>query len=216
MTDKTNEEKLRILQERLSAIKQKETTKQEAITEEQKPAAPVFEENLANEQPKKESNSENNKGSFWKIIFFLIFFSFLGAFVYYLSANDFKIDSTIENIKKDVTNHSKKISSLFGENDKNKDDIVEDEVEDEFILEYNLKMPGEKIAIIGSFPDKRSAKIMVNDLKVKGYKCHYFFLPKESNSKKEVYKVFIGPYENKEETNQWTKNLELDFEIIKL
>ena len=57
---------------------------------------------------------------------------------------------------------------------------------------------------------------MVNDLKVKGYKCDYFFLPEKSNSKEEVYKVFIGPYENEEETNQWTKNLEVDFEIIKL
>ena len=88
MTDKTNEEKLRILQERLSAIKQKETTRQE-VREEDTTAAPIFEKNLASKQPKKESNSENNKGSFWKIIFFLIFFSFLGGFGYYFSTNDF-------------------------------------------------------------------------------------------------------------------------------
>ena len=76
-------------------------------------------------------------------------------------------------------------------------------------------MPGENIAITGSFKNKRSAKAMVNDLKVKGFKCNYFFLPKKSNSKEKIYKVFIGPYENEEETNQWTKNLE-DAEIVKL
>jgi hypothetical protein len=57
---------------------------------------------------------------------------------------------------------------------------------------------------------------MVKDLTMKGYKCDYFFLPEKSNSKKEIYKVFIGPYENAEETNQWVKNLEVEFEIIKL
>ena len=60
-------------------------------------------------------------------------------------------------------------------------------------------------------------------LRVKGYKSDYFFLPDHSNSEEspepenfELYKVFIGPYENQEETNQWTKKLDLDFEIISL
>ena len=57
---------------------------------------------------------------------------------------------------------------------------------------------------------------MVNDLKVKGYKCNYFYLPEKSNLSDEVYQVFIGPYENEEETNQWANNLEEEFNIITL
>jgi len=227
MTDKTNEEKLRILQERLSAIKQKETTKQE-VRAEKKPASPVFEENLASKQPKKESNSENNKGSFWKIIFFLIFFSFLGGFGYYFSTNDFEIDSTLDTIKKDVSTSSEKISSLFGKNktkeegsgDLEGDEKVIDEkedqedIEDEEEIKYNLNIPDKLIAITASFEDRSSAKAMVKDLKEKGFKCNYFFLPDKSNSKEKVYKVFIGPYETKEEINQWTQHLEGDKELI--
>ena len=204
MSDKTNEEKLRILQERLSAIKQKETTRQEIREEKNKPIAPIFEEGLVSKKPK--------NGSFWKIIFFLIFFSFIGGFGYYLFINDFKIDSTIDNVKKDVTTFSKKVSSLFGENDKN-----EDAKGKKFILKYNFNMPGENIAIIGSFKNRGTAKAKVKDLKRMGeYKCDYFFLPDKSNSTEEIYKVFIGPFESEEETNQEAKDLELDIEIIKL
>ena len=57
---------------------------------------------------------------------------------------------------------------------------------------------------------------MVNDLKVKGFQADYFYLPNKSNSTEKVYQVFIGPYENEEETKQWTKNLQIDFKIISL
>ena len=204
MSDKTNEEKLRILQERLSAIKQKETTRQQIRAEKNKPIAPVFEEELVSKKP--------NNGSLWKIIFFIIFFSFTGSSGYYLFKNDFKISSSIDNIKNDLTTFYEKTSSLFGENDKNKV-----ESEKKFVLKYNFNIPGDNIAITGSFKNMRSAKAMVNDLKRMGeYKCDYFFLPDKSNSTEEIYKVFIGPYESEEETNQEAKELEVDIEIIKL
>ena len=56
----------------------------------------------------------------------------------------------------------------------------------------------------------------MNNLNIKGFKADYFYLPNKSNSTKEVYKVFIGPYENKEETNQWVENIESEFNIITL
>ena len=225
MNDKKNDEKLRILQERLSAIKQKETTRQEVRAEENTPTAPTFEENLDSQQPKEESNSENKKGSFWKIIFLLIFFSFLGGFGYYFSTNDFKIDPTIDNINNDATAFSEEISSFFGKNKEKPEDIKatsdhdhnqvinEDEI-NENKIKYNLNIPDKLIAITASFEDKSAAKAMANNLKVKGYKCNYFFLPDKSNSKEEVYKVFIGPYETKEEINQWIQHLEGDKELI--
>ena len=48
MNDKTNEEKLRILQERLASIQQKKEIQQEEKIQQNKPVAPVFEEELVN------------------------------------------------------------------------------------------------------------------------------------------------------------------------
>ena len=86
-------------------------------------------------------------------------------------------------------------------------------------LEYKFNLIGNNIAIINtknSITDEGSAKAMVNDLKIKGFKCDYIYLPEHSNLTDEVYQVFIGPYENEEETNQWAKNLGAQFNIITL
>ena len=80
----------------------------------------------------------------------------------------------------------------------------------------NLNYKVINIVIVSTYNDENSAKAMTNDLTVKGFKADYFFLPDKSNSTEEVYKVFIGPYEHEEETNQWVKNLNVDFEIIAL
>jgi len=83
-------------------------------------------------------------------------------------------------------------------------------------LAYNLDIIGDNIAIISTLEDESTAKAMVNDLKVKGFKANYFYLPNKSNSIKKVYKVYIGPFENEKETNQWVENIDVDFEIISL
>ena len=85
-----------------------------------------------------------------------------------------------------------------------------------FVLKYNFEIEGSQLAIINSFKDENSAKAMVNDLTVKGFKCDYFFLPNNSNSTEEVYKVFIGPYESLEEVNQWKENINGEVEILNL
>ena len=56
MSDKTNEEKLRILKERLATIQQKKETNYTEEVKKDKPVAPVFEEDLVNER-KPESDS---------------------------------------------------------------------------------------------------------------------------------------------------------------
>ena len=81
------------------------------------------------------------------------------------------------------------------------------------LLTYNLNISGNHIAITASFDDESSAKGMVNDLIVKGFASNYFFLPNQSNSKEEIYKVFIGPYESLEEVNQWKQNVNGKVEI---
>ena len=65
MSEKTNEEKLKILQERLATIQHKKEKEQQSITEKNKPVAPVFNEELveksnikpSKKEPKEKTNS---------------------------------------------------------------------------------------------------------------------------------------------------------------
>ena len=182
MSDKTNDEKLRILQERLAQIKQKQETP--APTKNQR------EEAIEITSPQVESFKEERNPMSLRWIKYVVIIGVFGFGSFYAYNNiDFSNQSSSDEITKDSQ---------------------------EFVLEYNLNLKGDNISIIASFEDENSAKAMVNDLKVKGYKCDYFYLPNKSNSKEKLYKVYIGPYENNEETNQWIENIDLEFEIIKL
>ena len=188
MSNKTNEEKLRILQERLSHIKQK-----------QEIAAGPKEntEKITNTSYLESENSYTKRRSmsFGWIKYIAIFICTYAGFYAY---NNINLNSS----------KSEEITIKIDEKNKINDAILP--------LKYNLNLQGDKVVIISTFTDENSAKAMMNDLKVKGFKSEYFFLPNKSNSTEEVYKVFIGPYEHEEETNQWVKNLEGDFEIVTL
>ena len=182
MSDKSNDEKLIILQERLAQIKQKKDTPIPQIQQREE----VIEVATAEiEIPKKE-----RKPISFGWVKYVVIIGVVGYGSFYAYNN---IDFSNLTSSEEITEEPK-----------------------EFVLEYNLNLKGDNISIISSFEDENSAKAMVNDLKVKGYKCDYFYLPNKSNSTEELYKVFIGPYENNEETNQWIENIDLEFEIIKL
>ena len=186
MSNKTHEEKLRILQERLKQIKEKSV--QEAELEEPKiPASEV-------ELPKKKKVSTTPKWLKYTVICIITIYG-----VMYLYNNiSFKLTVEEPETKEiDIIERTAKI------------DTPEN-------IEYNLDLTGDNIVVLGTFKDEELAKNMTADLKQKGFKSDYFYLPSKSNSSKELYKVFIGPYENKAETNQWVKNIEIDFEILTL
>ena len=175
MSNKSNDEKLRILQERLAQIKQKQET---PVTTKNQSEEVIEIDTTQDEIPQKERNPMSFGWVKYVVIIGVVGY---GSFYAY------------NNIEEEITEEPK-----------------------EFVLEYNLNLKGDNISIISSFEDENSAKAMVNDLKVKGYKCDYLYLPNKSNSTEELYKVYIGPYENNEETNQWIENIDLEFEIIKL
>jgi len=185
MSDITNDEKLRILQERLAQIKQKDETPV--------PSRDQREEVIEIATPEVKTPAKDKKPlySSWVSKVILVGSVAYGIFYTYnnIDSNSFVPNPSSEDTTEDITSTK---------------------------LEYNLNLEGNNIAIVNSFEDESSAKAMANNLSVKGFKCDYFFIPNKSNSKEKVYKVFIGPYENEEETNQWTKNLELDPEIVKL
>jgi len=188
MSDRTNDEKLRILQERLAQIKQKQDT---PVPPRQQREAVIEIPTPKNEAPKREGKPLNLSWIKKAVI--------VGSVTYGLFYGYTNID----------------FNSLVPS-------FSDEETSDELAtnqLEYKFNLIGNNIAIIStqnSITDEGSAKAMVNDLKVKGYKCNYFYLPENSNLSDEVYQVFIGPYENEEETNQWAKNLETEFNIITL
>tara|TARA_B100001758_G_C18414304_1_gene618238 strand:- start:1766 stop:2323 length:558 start_codon:yes stop_codon:yes gene_type:complete len=185
MSDKTNEEKLKILQERLAHIKgKKEDSANLKESEEERnlptdDAADVIGE-LSKDKSRKYSRPI-------KYLITLVIVGFLAIY-------------TIENI--DVKRLSEDKENVITED---KQDIV-----------YDLKLKGHNIVIIATFIEEESAKKMKENLKIKGFKADYFYLPNKSNSTEEVYKVFIGPYENKEESNQWEDNIKEESEIILL
>ena len=166
MSKRTNDEKLRILQERLAEIKEKQS-KQEAIE-------------ISTTEVKTETIKHKTSNLSW--IKYVGIIGVAACVIFYSYKNEENIKTTIP-----------------------------------FKLTYSFSWEGEwGLAVIGSFAEEGPAKALANQKKAKGYECDYFFLPDKSNSKEEIYKVFIGPYENEEEANQWTKNLEVDFEIIRL
>ena len=183
MSEKTNDEKLRILQERLTHIKQKKDTP--TPIKQQKEVTEVAPDEI--QVPQKEKTPMSF--GWLKYIGMMLSLAGLGIGGFYAYKN---ID----------------FNELTSEKTKEVN-IAE--------IKYNLEFTGQhNIAITGTFKDESSAKAMVNDLKVKGFKTDYFYLPNKSNSTEEVYKVFIGPYENEQETKQWIENLNLEVTLINL
>ena len=185
MSDKTNDEKLRILQERLAQIKQKQDTPK---TTSQQREVVIEVATAKNENPIGEGKPLNLSLIKKALLIGSVAF---GIFYGYTNIN---FNSLIPNFSSEETSEDIAFSKLV----------------------YNLNLDGDNIAIITSFEDESSAKALVNDLKVKGFKTDYFFLPSKSNSKKEVYQVFIGPYENEDETSQWIQNIERKVDILDL
>ena len=183
MSDTKNDEKLRILQERLAQIKQKQNT---ANSKEQQKEAVI---EIVNPDFEAEKRKKNTLNLSWIIRSIVISSVVFGIFYGY-------------------TNFSSLVSNFSAEKN-----LVEKSTNK---IEYKLNLKGNNIAIIRSFEEETSAKALVNNLKVKGFNSDYFFLPNKSNSSKEVYQVFIGPYENEDETSQWIQNIDRKVLIVNL
>ncbi|MBT5699270.1 MAG: hypothetical protein HOJ12_04675 [Flavobacteriales bacterium] len=204
MSDKTNEEKLRILKERLATIQQKKETNYTEEVKKDKPVAPVFEEDLVNER-KPESDSTRKKSSAWKIIFFLILFAFFGGIGYYSYNNDFKMDPTIENIKKDFDDM---YVSLFGNDNKDEDD-KEKKKKKKKVIYNKSSFDGNFIIVLNTFDEKELADDEAQSLSEKGYKSGVFLLSDVSNSEEEVVQTYIGPFNKEGEANQYLNSTNL-------
>ena len=197
MCDTKNDDRLRILQERLAQIKQKEENpnpkrSQDKEVVESSSSIHKTEKIIEKKDPSWGLEEKKPRSYSWLRNIILLSIIVYGLFYIYNSMNDIPPNTTTTTEEQNV-----------------------------FILEYNFdteesQFKGNQLAIINSFEDESSAKEMVNDLSKKGFKCDYFFLPNKSNSTEKIYKVFIGPYESLEETNQWKENINGEIEILDL
>ena len=190
MSNKTNDEKLRILRERLDQIKQKDDNSSTEINSRK--------ENI-NEYTSHDSESikKSKKTSYvsWLLTATLILAIIYGCFYAYEKINESSLNT-------------KSVLETNTELEKESNDLVEKPIK------YDLKLKGDNIAITSTFDEESSAKAMASDLELKGFRAGYFYLPNKSNSTKKVYQVFVGPYENERETNQWVPHLDLDVTIV--
>ena len=191
-----NEQRLRILQERLGQIK----NKQEARDDEQAkvdntPPYPTYNpkaiqssnEDITLEQTEKEKTPFTSP---WKIIFTLLIIGGLAYGGFYL----------YENLIHKTTNS---------------EPLVKQEVL--VPLQYSLDFGEAKhLIMIGDFEDESLAKSLVEQKNTEGYTANYFFLPSVSNSNEQVYRVYLGPYFSESEAKQWAGTLEGESEILNL
>lgn len=186
MSDNTNEEKLRILQERLAQIQQKKEVKQEEKIENSKPVAPVFEEDLVNQEEidpiAKTPREPKNKTNRLKYLIILFVVCLLGY-----SAFEF------------VDFNSILASEEYGE------EIMGEEEE---IKYYKDEFNGNFIIILKTFDKQELANAEIQNLVNEGYSCDVFYLPGVSNSKEKIFQTYIGPFNKLEEANQYLNSSE--------
>ena len=202
MENYDNDQRLRILQERLGQIKSKQEVEKEQPKAENTPPYPTYnpkatqssDENVVPEQIETDKQSSS---SAWKKVITLLVIGGLGYGGYYLYENfDF--------------------SSLTPETTNNIEPIVAENIVAP--LQYTLDFGEAKhLVLLSSFDNEDAARIFADAKANSGYDAGYFFLPSVSNSKNNTYQVYLGPYFSESQAKQWANTLEESkFEILNL
>ena len=196
--------KIKILHDRLAEIKVKHDNSNN-IDEEKvsKKTSTSDEDELIIEKDNKKSTS------LFKILSIFIILSFGGLYIYNLNEKN-----------PDKLNKSQKISKK-----QNNSEVISDDT----TLTYKLKIEGyrtiagydsitpKNIIITSEYFEESDAKAKVNDFVSQSLPASYFYLPEHSNSKREIYQVYIGPYESKEQAKQIINHyLKINKEKVKI
>ena len=201
MEHNDNEQRLRILQERLGQIKNKQQEKKENTPKSEhispyptyNPKATQSSDEAVTPIVEDEKTRDTIKLPWGKKIYLTLFIvSIIGGFYMY---QNFDISTFIPNgTKETVVN-----------------------VEGIIPIQYSLDFGEAKhLIIIASFTDEKSAIKLTNTKTAEGYESNYFFLPSVSSSNEQFYKVYLGPYLTLPEAKQWATTLEVEFEILNL
>jgi len=204
MEHNDNEQRLRILQERLGQIKNKQEArqKQQPIAEDTAPY-PAY-------NPKATQNSDEDilptteevkvkksTGFATKTFVRLLILGILVGGGVYLYTTNFDFNS------------------LLPEKSKISEQIISENIE--VPLQYSFNFGEAKhLVLLSSFEEESLAKSFMEEKITEGYASNYFFLPSVSNSMEQVYRVYLGPYFSESEAKQWAGTLEIESEILNL
>lgn len=215
MTKRSNEERLKILQDRLAQINQEGKTEKETVSAEEAVQATNPLENTQKIESVQKADTEevsdstesttlsepppaqSSRSLLW--LRNLLILAGIGFGIYYVYTN-------LESIKEG-----------FSPSSSDQEEKVVENKEDLFV--YNFSFSEEYTCVIllsGNFLDEESAKKVVNQYKEWGLDVNYVFLPDVSNSKEKTYKVYIGPYLEKIEAENWQGLLNDPNEILDL
>ena len=202
MENYDNDQRLRILQERLGQIKSKQEVEKEQPKAENTPPYPTYNPKATQSSdedvvPEQIETDKQSSSSAWKKVITLLVIGGLGYGGYYLYENfDF--------------------SSLTPETTNNIEPIVAENIVAP--LQYTLDFGEAKhLVLLSSFDNEDAARIFADAKANSGYDAGYFFLPSVSNSKNNTYQVYLGPYLSESQAKQWANTLEESkFEILNL
>lgn len=194
MSNKSNEEKLQILQKRLQEISQKQLEQANSKVE------PSEKENIIDEKVKK-NPKKTRKFLFPILILTIIILSFLLA-----------TELGLNPIKKLQLNTTKIVKE--SNNSENSDQKIKQ------TTNYNLDIQDASIILIGGFNSEESAIQETDRLRavfgtVKDFDINYFFTPEKSDVKDSTYQIYLGPFFEESDAKQWSQFIKKDFKIIK-
>ena len=193
MSNLNNEERLKILRARLDEIQQKNFSNENLETEKEK----VVETPTSSDK----NTSKNN------VLKYVIISALVGFGLIYLFTNVIDIKTKFEFETEKITNDS---PTEVEESEK----IVE--VEENISYKFNLNENFSHLIITTLSYSEEEAKKMADKYTSEGYQASAFYIPDNSNSSQELFKIKIGPYYSLEEAEQWNSTLEEETEIIAL
>ena len=193
MSNLNNEERLKILRARLDEIQQKNFSTEKVQNEKEK----VVETPSSTDKNTSKSN----------VLKYVIISALIGFGLTYLFTNVIDIESKFEFETEKITDDSSKEVEEIEE-------IVE--VEENITYKFSFNENFSHLIISTLSYSEEEAKKMVDKYTSEGYQASAFYIPDNSNSSQELFKIKIGPYYSLEEAEQWNSTLEEETEIIAL
>ena len=193
MSNLNNEERLKILRARLDEIQQKNFST----------------ENVQNEKEKvvETPSSIDKNTSKSNVLKYVIISALIGFGLTYLFTNVIDIETKFEFETEKITDDSSmEVEEI--------EEIVE--VEENITYNFSFNENFSHLIISTLSYSEEEAKKMADKYTSEGYKASFFYIPDNSNSSQELFKIKIGPYYSIEEAEQWNSTLEEETEIIAL
>jgi len=193
MSNLNNEERLKILRARLDEIQQKNFSTQDVQNEKEKVV----------ETP----TSTDNNTSKSNVLKYVIISVLIGFGLTYLFTNVIDIKTKFEFETEKITDDSSKEVE-------ESEEIVE--VEENITYKFSFNENFSHLIISTLSYSEEEAKKMADKYTSEGYQASAFYIPDNSNSSQELFKIKIGPYYSLDEAEQWNSTLEEETEIIAL